>query len=1214
MERRIANKLVFDAEIETKDPGLRNILQLLFKKRGTDFSHYKVSTIKRRIERRISENKLKDINAYSLFLKKKSDEIDLLYEDLLIGVTSFFRDDEPFDYLKNRLLPRLLKNKKKGEVLRIWVPGCSTGEEAYSLAMLLHEIQQTKSEKVPFQIFATDLNEKAILKARNGEYTAQDVSNISPKRLQRFFTLSRDKYRINQNLREVCVFSVHNLLSDPAFSRMDLISCCNLLIYLDSAAQRKVISSFAFGLKEGGYLMLGKSETTGTSAPHFTPIHKKLKIYVKKKTDKNGEVLKPDLRRYSESAKVLKKSVLNSLGTPATAGNGSLTTAIDSLLLNSYLPACAVINQKLEVLLFRGDTSPFFKLAGKASLNILKIARPDFLFELRNAIDTAMKSKRVVRKTNIESRLDGDLKVFSLEVAPLKVGGEEPLFLIIFKENEVVEIIPDNLKRPKDYDRLKDRKLKKLEQELALARTDMQQNATEQEAIIEELQSANEEIVSSNEELRTVNEELETSKEEIQATNEELISSNRELQKRNEEIEALNNYSNLILATIPDPMLILDRNMHVKSANDQFLKTFRLKEEDVTGISVFKLDKSSWNIPELKSLLNDTIRNKKNLKKQEITHKFGALGEKVLVFSAKLVSRRSKGEQLTLLIIEDITEEKRKEQELKQKEKEMLAAQIESQAKIDAHARSLMFLESVFMNAPFPISIFRGTEHRYELINDYAKKLVGNRELIGLKAREAFPEVESQGYFDLLDNVYRTGVPYVGKESYLQFDRVGDGTMHEAYFNFVYQPLFDLEGKKIDGILSVAMEVTDQVLARKKIEQSEAQFVALADNIQNLAWMADRTGWVYWYNKRWYEYTGTAQKETEGWGWQTVHDPKYLPDVLGRWKQSIKTGSPFEMIFPVKGADGIFRQFLTRIHPIKDERGRVMTWIGTSTDVHEQKSFSDELEKAVHERTLELLEANRSLQKANEQLNSFNYISSHDLQEPLRKIRTFSNLINKEERNNLSVTGKEYLFRMEQTVSRMQQLLDDLLAYSRTRTTEKAFEPADLNLLVDYVKKDFEETIAEKKAVIETINLGKANVITFQFKQLIQNLIGNSLKFAKKDTPPHIRIEGRRVTGAELQDIKLSPKTDYHYLSFTDNGIGFEPKYKDKIFEIFQRLHDREEYPGTGIGLAIVKRIVENHNGFIYANGQPQEGARFDIYIPASTLQPAREEHAVRVT
>lgn len=220
------------------------------------------------------------------------------------------------------------------------------------------------------------------------------------------------------------------------------------------------------------------------------------------------------------------------------------------------------------------------------------------------------------------------------------------------------------------------------------------------------------------------------------------------------------------------------------------------------------------------------------------------------------------------------------------------------------------------------------------------------------------------------------------------------------------------------------------------------------------------------------------------------------------------------------------------------------------------------------------------------------------MQEPLRKIRTFSKLITEEDRHHLSDTGKDYLFRMEQTVSRMQQLLDDLLAYSRTRITEKAFQPADLNLLVESVKKDFEETIAEKKAVIEADNLGQASVITFQFKQLIQNLIGNSLKFAKEAVPPHIKIKSRTVRGAEVKHMNLPDDIEYHCLSFTDNGIGFDPVFKDKIFEIFQRLHDRDEYPGTGIGLAIVKRIVENHNGFIEATGQPQQGARFDIYIP----------------
>jgi PAS domain S-box-containing protein len=1196
MKKSEIEKISSENGMGSKDTDLRYVLQLLQKRAGADFSHYKMSTIRRRIQRRMAEHKVKDLKQYATLLKKKSGELDHLYADLLIHVTSFFRDPQLFSYLKKILLPPLLKSKKKGELLRVWVPGCATGEEAYSIAMLLYELQEEgKGDKVPFQVFATDLSERAIGKARIGEYTGQEVSQVSRKRLKDFFSSSRGRYRVNQKLRDVCVFSVHNLLSDPAFSRMDLISCCNLLIYLDSFAQKKVISSFHFGLREGGLLLLGKSETTGSSPLLFTPAHKKLKIYIKKASDKSAGVARLHPDASPKSPMLLKKTVLPLLNKQVVIEQGSWTTAVDNLLLSSYVPASAVINHKLEVLHFRGDTTPFFKLSGKATFHILKIVRPEFVLELRNAISTAIKTKSVVHKASLESRADAGTKAYSLEVAPLNVGGEEPLLLVTFRENPVVEIIPENFKSVKAYDRARDRKIKNLEEKLLLARAQMWQLGSEQEQAIEELQSANEEIVSSNEELRTVNEELETSKEEIEATNEELISSNKELQKRNEEVEALNNYSSSILATIPDPMLILDRKMNIKSANEQFLKTFGLDEAEVTGVSVFRLNKNSWNIPELKTLLQDIIGNKTAFKKQQIKHTFGDLGEKMLVFSAKLVSQKNKRERLTLLIIEDITEETRREEELRAKEKEILATQIESQAKMDAHHRSLSFLESVFMNAPFPILVLTGPELRYKLVNEHAKKLVGNRDLVGRTVREVFPEVETQGIPDTLDNVYRTGVPYIGKETYVEFDRFGDGTIHQTYFNLVYQPLFDLDGKIVYGVLIVAMEVTDQVLARKKVEESEAQFVALADNIQNLAWMADPTGWIYWYNKRWYQYTGTRPQEMEGWGWKSVHDPEYLRAVLEKWNESIVTGLPFEMTFPIKGADGVFRQFLTRVYPIKDEGGKVIRWIGTNTDVHAQKSFSDELEKAVRERTVDLMEANLSLQKANEQLNSFNYISSHDLQEPLRKIRTFAKLI---ERDELSDTTRDYLFRMGETVNRMQQLLDDLLAYSRTRATEKTFELADLDLLVEYVKKDLEEIITEKKAVIETVNLGKANVIPFQFKQLIQNLVGNSLKFSKSDITPHVRIESKTVSSDQVPNLALSSKTQYHHLSISDNGIGFDPQYSNKIFEIFQRLHDREEYPGTGIGLAIVKRIVENHNGFIYATGEPEKGATFDIYLP----------------
>lgn len=281
-------------EIDNSDPDLKLILHLLHKETGVDFSYYKMATIKRRILRRMYLYKIESLKAYAKLMTEKSDEINILYQDLLINVTSFFRDTEAHHYLKATLLPRLLKSKEADETLRIWIPACSTGEEAYSMAMTILEIQTGNNTNIPVRIFATDLSAQAIAKARVGEYPGEQLQSVSPKHLQQFYTKSSgSNYRIAKVVRDMCVFAHHNILSHPPFSRVDFISCCNLLIYLDKAAQKKALSTFHYALNDGGYLMLGKSETTGTCGHLFTQEHNKYKIYSRKKSP--GARQLPDL-------------------------------------------------------------------------------------------------------------------------------------------------------------------------------------------------------------------------------------------------------------------------------------------------------------------------------------------------------------------------------------------------------------------------------------------------------------------------------------------------------------------------------------------------------------------------------------------------------------------------------------------------------------------------------------------------------------------------------------------------------------------------------------------------------------------------------------------------------------------------------------------------------------------------------------------------------
>ncbi|KAF0132238.1 MAG: two-component system chemotaxis family CheB/CheR fusion protein [Bacteroidetes bacterium] len=645
--------------IDNSNPDLKIILKLLHKTNGVDFSAYKMNTIKRRIIRRMLLYKITTLKEYAKLLSQKKEEIDILYQDLLISVTSFFRDTDAHKYLKETLFPKLLKRKKIGESLRIWVPACATGEEAYSIAMMLLEIQESKTTKIPIQIFATDLSEQAISKARIGVYSKQKLEIVSPKRIQRFFERADGGYRVNKAVRDMCVFAPHNILHDPPFSRLDFISCCNLFIYLDIPAQKKAVNTFHYSLNNDGFLMLGKSENISHSVNLFTDFNKKYKLF-SRKINSGTRTLPALMPRYAQQTfyeTTIPAMIKDKLKQPVFANQNGLDNAIDAVLVSEFMPASVVINYQMEIVQFRGTTDLFLTHPkGKATFNILKMARPEIAFELRNAISKVVKTKSRIHKSGIELKINSTVKIISLDILPLKIESDEPLILILFTDHEQIDFFSSQAESGKNISLAKDRRIKKLELELAAAQADALAIAQEQEAFTEELQSANEEVVSSNEELQTVNEELETSKEEIESANEELTTINQELQTRNDLLNEAYDYSEAVFDTIHEPMIVLDKNLRVKSANKTFYKIFKVKKEETEGMLLFDLGNKQWNIPRLRELLKDILPRNTHFNDFEITHTFPFIGEKTMLLNARHIIQKMNFEELILLAISDITE------------------------------------------------------------------------------------------------------------------------------------------------------------------------------------------------------------------------------------------------------------------------------------------------------------------------------------------------------------------------------------------------------------------------------------------------------------------------------------------------------------------------------------------------------------------------------
>lgn len=411
-------------------------------------------------------------------------------------------------------------------------------------------------------------------------------------------------------------------------------------------------------------------------------------------------------------------------------------------------------------------------------------------------------------------------------------------------------------------------------------------------------------------------------------------------------------------------------------------------------------------------------------------------------------------------------------------------------------------------------------------------------------------------------------------------------------------PRFHTDGS-FAGYISSCIDITEIKEADEVLRKSAEKLMVILEGLPQMAWTTMPTGEADYFSKKWYDYTGQRKGEALGYGWTNAIDPAYKDVALAMWSEILKAGTHLELETKIKGANGEYRWMWVKGMPLKNEQNEIIQWVGTVTDINERKHFAASLEKEVGERTAEIAQKNAELEKMNKELESFAYISSHDLQEPLRKIQLFSNQIISTEAENLSKEGKDRFERMQRAAGRMQTLINDLLAYSRTSSTERKFEYIDLKVLVKEVKSDLKEELVSKKAVVETNEMCMAYVIPFQFSQLMFNLISNSLKFSYPDKPPHIKITGRVINGQAFPYNKLIPGKNYCHINVTDNGIGFDPQYSQRIFEVFQRLHGRAEYTGTGIGLAIVKKIAESHNGFIVASSEPGNGAAFDIFIPA---------------
>ena len=550
---------------------LKRIFILLRSQTGHDFSLYKPSTINRRIERRMVVHQIENAEGYVKYLQQTPAEIEALFRDLLIGVTSFFRDPEAFKALEEQVIPRLFEGKSADGVVRVWSPGCSTGEEAYSIAILLKERVEDLKLAYKVQVFATDLDSQAIATARPGLYPASIAADITPERLSRFFTVESggSAYRIHKNIRDMLVFSEHNVIKDPPFSKLDLISCRNLLIYMGGDLQKKVIPLYHYALNPGGYLFLGTSETVGEYADLFSTIDRKAKLYQRKDDFHGaqraalGRFLPPAAAREGAHHKIPAKSAF-----PVKMPLRELT---EQALLKQVAPAGALVNSQGDILYLHGRTGLYLEPApGETGINnILKMAREGLRRDLATALHKAAGTKEIVRVSGLKVKTNGDFTMVNLTIRPVEAvaaaTSEAPLYLVILEEAQPTSDASGGYQVSEGNDEASDtdRHIASLMQELRAKEEYLQAANEELETTNEELKSSNEEMQSVNEELQSTNEELETSKEELQSVNEELATVNSELQTKVADLSRANNDMNNLLAGTSIATVFIDHGLRI---------------------------------------------------------------------------------------------------------------------------------------------------------------------------------------------------------------------------------------------------------------------------------------------------------------------------------------------------------------------------------------------------------------------------------------------------------------------------------------------------------------------------------------------------------------------------------------------------------------------------------------------------------------------------
>ncbi|MFO7934687.1 MAG: CheR family methyltransferase [Bacteroidales bacterium] len=1144
-----AEKLPRDEEKQ-----LQGIFAQVKSRTGRDFSKYKLSTLLRRIQRRMQIHHILSLEEYLEFLRKNADEVHSLSDDFLINVTNFFRDKEVYDYLENEVLPEIIRKKNPDEQIRVWSVGCATGEEAYSLAMILTEAME-KHEAIPaIQVFATDLHEISLKKAREGYFPGDINIDVSSQRLKRFFIKQDDGYRIRKELREQVVFTPHNLLADPPFSYLDLIMCRNLLIYLKRDVQHEVYELFHYALLSRGYLVLGTSEHV--ERPElFGTENKEFSVYIRR----NVSVPELKLPVFPRVPGRFKGETIQEKEPPRIPFG-----ELHHKIIEQYAPPSIILGSDYQVLHVSKTAGRYLKIpGGEISRDVFRLVRPELEMELRAAIYTSREEKKMIRSKPVTVSLNGEMKQVFLSSRVVNDPEMEEVILVLFEEYDPPRRAKKEDRDQKDFLPYTNR-VNELEQELQETRQRLQATIEEYETSREEMKASNEELQSSNEELRSTMEELETSKEELQSVNEELTTLNQENLHKVEELSQMSGDLQNLLASTNIATLFLDRKLRIMRFTPKLGELFNVRQADLGRPIDDQTNKLGYD--QLSGDAEKVLRDLQPLER-EVKDQGGN------IYLTRVLPYLTSEDKIAGVVITfiDITRRKRVEEELRESEKRFRAL---------VEATSFV----IFRMSPDWGEMRELDGHGIITDTKRPDKQWMNKYI----HPEDRPEMEKA-----IDKAIRTRSAF----SMELRIRLADGSTGWTFTRAV--PLLD-DGGEIMEWFGAASDISSQVRAEQAFRGSENRRL-MAFEAAGIGdwWLDPETKETYW-SKKVRELLGVGQDEQPDFNKSltVIHpdDRQRVIDEINRVTGPEGTGE-YEVEFRVIHPDGKEIWVNSRARMLDfglpdQEPGRYL--YGAMVDITEHKETIDELHRAKAE-----------AEKAARAKEDFLAHISHEIRTPLHAIVGLSHLLlqrdpKKEQMGNLKS--------LKISAENLSRLINDVLDYSRIESGKATKEEIAFNL-EEFLEKtvSFHRTIAEEKKIGLETRVDKKvpeNIICDQMilSNVLHNLLSNAVKFTS---------EGQVTLDVELK----KKKRDSLLLEFSvsDTGVGIPEEKMEIIFDEFSQADNStvRQYGGTGLGLAISRLYLKMMGSRIEVESKRGKGSRFFFELtvkPVGKIKVEREE------